>query len=116
MTPLKQQILDRVNEFDWVSFAELNRIDGFSNTENGLAMCHSKFTNVVLWVNLSSAAGVALTELQTEGKIYWEPGSLTSYLVDGVTLNMPLVKRAKNYVKPHWLPVFWRPGPLKKSK
>jgi hypothetical protein len=118
---LKEKILARVLAVDWVSFADLMTFPGFSDPENGFSIMHGKFENVVLWSGISEAGVTALRELRAETKIHWEPKDMggtgmgsgfMDYIIDGATSSLPLVKTAKNYAKPHWLPVFYRPGPI----
>jgi len=106
---LKDEILEYVQSRDWVSFAELQRLNGFK-AEKGLVVEHGTFDNVLLWVGVSEEACQALADLTKEGKIHWMPGHWLSYAADGQMLKLPLAKRARNYTKPHWLPVFYRPG------
>jgi hypothetical protein len=113
-TSLKAKILDYVTKSDWVSFAQLQRLDGFkaADGEPALEITHGDFQNIVLWRGLTQAAADALRELRAEDKIHWMPGAWVSYLGDGAVPRLPIAKRARHYAKPHWLPVFYRPGPL----
>jgi hypothetical protein len=116
---MKQQILDYVSRNDWVSFAELqNRIDGFKAAPGDPAMelGLEAFANIVLWQGLSQAAVKALKELLAEGKLHWRTGSPLSYYCDGAALQLPVVEQAKSYSEPHWLPVFYRPGPMPQGR
>ncbi|MGY3584339.1 hypothetical protein ACVIGB_006603 [Bradyrhizobium sp. USDA 4341] len=112
MPSLKDQILESVLTHDWVSFAELSRIPGFVDLENGWAKLHPEFENMILWSGISDEGCAALDELREEGKIHWEVGNPFSYMIDGARMPMPLAKSARNYKTPHWLPVFYRPGPM----
>jgi hypothetical protein len=110
---MKQQILDYVKRCDWVSFAELGQyIDGFKAAPGDPAMEIAFEGNIILWTGLSQAAVEAIEELKAEGKLHLMPGSVLSYLIDGASLQLPIAKQARKYSKPHWLPVFFRPGSL----
>jgi hypothetical protein len=116
---IKKQILEYVTANDWVSFAELQRIEGFKEPED--ATSHTRlslpgFENIILWEGLTQEAADALKELQQEQKVYLQPGSWFSYLHDGASLRLPLAKQARNYAEPHWLPRFCRPGTPPKMK
>jgi hypothetical protein len=68
-----------------------------------------------LWQRLTKEAVDALEELRQAKKIHQLPASVLSYLIDGMTLRLPLAKRAQHYKTPHWAPVYFNPGPTPKE-
>lgn len=96
-----------------VSYAELCRdVPGFSVDSGGVEHVHPEFENVILWSNISEEGSIALRTVQKERLAHWIPTIFLTYLVDGTTLRLPLVRRAQSYKKPHWLPVVWNLGGL----
>jgi hypothetical protein len=89
-----------------VSFAELSRLDGF---KGDLSMCSGDNENIVFWSGMSEEAYLAIEQIRKEGEYEMVPTSVMVYMVDGMMLNMPLVKRKTRYKKPHWLPVAFNP-------
>lgn len=69
--------------------------------------------NVILWRNLSQALGQAITNLCVEGKIHWHLAFVLEYMEEGHPLPLPVANWpiTKEYNKPHWLPVYFVPGP-----
>jgi hypothetical protein len=99
-------------ENDYVTFAELSRIDGFKG--DGSLRLGDEDSNIFAWAGISPEAVEVLVRLQTEGVFHFDHHSMSTYLcymVDGVTLNLPIAKRRKRYAKPHWLPVTLALGP-----
>lgn len=93
-----------------VSFAELDALPGFTKRPDGTAFVYDRF-NIVIWANLSDDAAAAIRYLIEAERIHLTPTSLLVYLVDGLTLTLPVAKQARRYKKPHWLPVVLDPGP-----
>jgi hypothetical protein len=110
MTP--EAVLQFIKERgDNVTFAELSRMDGASG--------HYVFElgeNVVCWSGISKELCDALRDLREADRIHFASTSHLTYLIDGATLNLPLVKRVRAYRKPHWLPVVVKLGPDPKKK
>lgn len=109
-------LIDEVREVmkrGGVSFAELSRLEGFAGD---LMLCHATYNNIVFWVNMSREAIDAIHQIRQEGEYEMVPTSMMVYLIDGVALNMPLVKRRVNYKKPHWLPVAFNPVKRRRRK
>lgn len=106
---LREEILQLVQK-DWVSYVELCRLPGMSG--GTAAMTHPEFDNIIMWTGLTAEGAATLIELQGARLIHWEPSDPMGYLIDGGRLDLPLVKRAMSYKTEHWLPVYWRPGPI----
>jgi hypothetical protein len=94
-----------------VSFAELSKLDGF----NGEGVFGTG-GNLVLWVDVSREAAEALKQLIIADECHCEPVSPFIYTIDGMTLDLPVAKRAVAYRRPHWLPVVLNPGPAPEQK
>lgn len=110
---MKEQILKLIRQRDYVTYAELDEmIDGFhEEPEEGVILLeHDDFKNIVYWTNVSATGNKAINELIKEGSIHRVQASLMTYMIDGKCLRMPIVKRARSYQKPHWLPTCFRPG------
>lgn len=96
---------------DYVSFVELSRIEG---AKGPYRLMFSRLGNVVLWEGLSEEFCDAYDLMVHQGEMHMVPASsVLVYMCDGVTLNLPIVKGMRFYKKLHWLPVTFRPGPLK---
>lgn len=101
---MKTTIYNLVKERQHVSFAELDRIDGFAGE---LAMVHSQDANLILWHSISEDGLEALSGLLDSNKIYIHPASNLTYLVDGKMPKLPTANRPpkSGYKKPHWFPI-----------
>jgi len=68
--------------------------------------------NVLLWRNLSQSLSQALTNLLAKGKIHWHVTFVVTYEEEGGPLPLPLAgwPITEEYDKPHWLPVYFKPG------
>jgi hypothetical protein len=98
---MKQEILDCISK-GAVSFVELAReVPGFE----GDLQLRLPQKNWVLWSGLSQEAVDALKELMDDNLITQTPCQPITYMVDGGWLDLPLVKTARSYKKPHWIPV-----------
>jgi hypothetical protein len=90
-----------------VTFAELSRLEGFWGPLD-LLINHEKASNVVIWSGMSQEAVDALWVIQQEGEYEMVPTTALTYLIDGVTLNLPIAKSARHYKKPRWAPTVLR--------
>lgn len=101
---MKNEILKIIKERENVSFAELSKkINGFDGNSSLVLTDNSM---VSLWVNMSEMAINSITQLVNANEIYFIPCKPFTYLLDGICLNMPVVKQAgRKYKKIHWLPV-----------
>ena len=109
---LRERIRDYVLSTDHVSFAELGNRFGaaFRDAgESGAELC--KGDNVVLWSGLTPEAVEAICGLLNDGELEISPCGPLVYLLDGVTLSLPILKRPprKPLTKPHWVPAVLRP-------
>ena len=83
-------------------------------TEGEFAMGQLDF-NVLYWTNLSDELSEVVEELLREKKLFYHPSDHFKYLIDGCTLQMPIMKRMPpkgGYKRPHWLPVCLRIMPV----
>jgi hypothetical protein len=110
MSNLESEIR-RVLQYDYASFVELSRIEGFK----GEYAIYNKF-NMVLWDGVSHEAIEILDRMQELGEFHYEPASEMVYLIDGGMLNLPIAKRTRRYAKPHWLPVTLKRGAAKSRR
>jgi len=86
---------------DHVSFAELSRIEGFRGS------CEIGFLdrNILIWQSISREAIDIIRRIQVAHEVYLIPASSALiYIIDGVTLNLPIAKRWQHYKTLHWLP------------
>jgi hypothetical protein len=107
---MKEKIYDMVKNLGSVSFVNLSKIDGFIDKENGVSMGFEG--NIILWVNISKEAINCINELINKKKIFLHLSSPLTYMIDGSTLNMPVVKSKRYYKKPHWLPCVFNTHPM----
>lgn len=108
MTPMAAEILAMVRKKRHVSFAELQRIEGFGG---GHVELRFDSKNIVLWQGLTEAAAAAIGELRQAQLIHPVPTVLLTYLVDGRIPRLPIAKHFRHYKNPHWLPVVFDVGP-----
>jgi len=104
MNDIEQKILGLVAERQHVSFVEIRRLLG-EESRGEICLSLPKHPNIILWPDMSEAMADALTSLVKTGKLYAHPCSVLVYFADGKSLNLPLAKQARQYKKPHWLPV-----------
>lgn len=100
-TEMAERILEFVKGHKNTSFAELVRHLG-EPAVGDLSMISAR--NICLWSGVSQqfcdAYALALKQLDIK------PTHVMTYLIDGVTLNMPLAVRPPSggYKQPHWAP------------
>jgi hypothetical protein len=101
---MAEKILAKVASYGSVSFAELNRIEGFSGGEWESLLPN---TAVVLWAGMTDEGCKAWDFLAHSKLIEMKPSTPLVYWLDGASVNLPLTKGSnlKRYKKPHWLPV-----------
>jgi hypothetical protein len=99
-------LLDRIDRNDFPSMVDLSNALG--DEAKGDLMWELGAPNMIIWADMSHLFCSALESLREQ--IEPVPTSWLTYMADGGTLHLPLVKRAssKGYKKPHWLPVTWR--------
>ena len=104
MNDIEQRILGLVAVRQHVSFVEIKRLLG-EDSRGEIWLSLPKHPNIILWPNMSQATADAITSLVKTGRLYVHPSSVLVYFVDRESLNLPLAKQARQYKKPHWLPV-----------
>ena len=102
MSPMAQEILAMVTNKGNVSFAELERIDGFGGGPWSIGVPDH---NLIMWRGLTREAFDALEELRE--LIHPKPASFLVYMCDGKVPCLPVAKSARRYKKPHWAPVVY---------
>ena len=117
---IEKRIRDVIEERgDHVSFADLRTIKGFSTEPGEGGYTIEPVENWFVWVSMTLEVLEALRHVVDNKHFHFEPCPYLVYLLDGCTLQMPLVKSARKYKTPHWVPTVIRRGPLvldKKSK
>jgi hypothetical protein len=104
---LKDRVVAYIESTDYVSYAELaSHFPEFKDGEFAISLRQ----NLILWVNMTQEAAQVVEELRAEKRIVVNPSSLLVYLCDGMSLNMPIAKRVRDYKKPHWAPTTLRPA------
>jgi len=104
---LKQAILDMVRELDYVSFVNLSKIEGFKGDRTWAIP-----GNIVFWSGMSEEAIRAMQELVMDDLIHGVTANPLVYVIDGMYLDFPLATSIhRQYKKPHWYRVTFRPGP-----
>lgn len=108
---LRQAILEHVRKRDHVSFAELlHEFGSRFNLKGSRALAPESYPTILYWAGMSEEYCETIRELTAhDGPLVKEPCPLLVYLIDGATLNLPLVKQPIAYKSDHWLPVVLRP-------
>jgi len=104
MTPqeMSEKIVQCVREKGGTSFVELMRAVG-PEAEGDISMEAPPGYNIVWWSGMSETFVDAL-EL-ARSYIEPTPTSVLVYAIDGGMLGLPIVKQARRYKKPHWVPM-----------
>lgn len=97
------EIIEFIKSRESVSFVELS--DKFQDWWKGDYEYTRDGYNIVFWAGMSAEACDAMIELVAARRIELVPTTPLVYLCDGGGLTYPLVKSARKYKKPHWLPV-----------
>jgi hypothetical protein len=98
------RIYEYIKTHKGTSFAELSRLEGFTD-ENGDAFGEPS-KNIIFWNQISKEAMKALKSLAVEELLLVADCGTLPYMVDGITLNMPIARQtSRTYKKPHWAPV-----------
>lgn len=106
---VKAEVLKYIKNNEGTSYAELEYLFdrlGF-NWKGDLEICSDVNDNVVFWAGWNKEAIELINDLQREGLIEKVPGHYVMYILDGKTMNLPLVRGYKEYKTPHWLPVLF---------
>jgi hypothetical protein len=104
---MKNKILDYIRNNDNTSYVEIERIfeeEGFS-WQGDLINVSDANSNILFWSGWSQEAFDILKELLDKDLIEREAVPPLVYLIDGKSLDMPIVKNGTNYKTPHWLPL-----------
>lgn len=104
---LKERVAAYIESTDHVSYAELG--NHFPEFKGGDCAMYLR-ENLILWCNMTEEAGQAINDLRAEQRIWVQPASWLIYLIDGMSLSLPIAKRVQDYKKPHWAPVTLRPA------
>ena len=102
---MKDDILAYIRDRGRVSFAELQRDIPRFTRPNGYTLTDPR--GAILWTNLSAGACESIRTLQADGAIQATTCGPWPYLIDGLTLRLPLAKPGRTYKRPRWLPVTW---------
>lgn len=95
---------------DWISFAELDQLDGFRGDR--ALLLDAEDSNLVMWPSVSAEAVAVLAELRGAGECHMIGASLLTYACDGVLLKLPIARRrGVIYRTPHWVPTVLCRGP-----
>lgn len=116
---MKDSIVAFVAEYDWVSFVELlNHLEPRFGVRGDLAFSLNNDPNLIVWVGVSEEFTAALRQLLAEKRVFFHPGSVMAYAIDGGLLQMPVASRPPKggYRTPHWIPISLRVVPLDKKK
>ena len=99
---MRDAILNEIRNRGAASFVNLqNAVEGFKGDRE---MYLSDY-EWVYWIGISSEAIEVINSLQKDRLIELNPCHLLIYMVDGEVLKLPLVRSARKYKKPHWMPV-----------
>lgn len=107
MEQIKNAILDYIKTHEGTSYVEIENLFnklGFK-WEGDYCLCSEKNKNVIYWSGWNEEAVQILNELQEEGFIEKVPTEPLLYIIDGKSLNFPIVKSFRQYKDPHWLPI-----------
>lgn len=111
MNALRTAVLEYVTKHDHASFAELQRELGARfNLKGTRALAPESYPTILYWAGMSEEYCEVIRELTANnGPLVKVPCPVIVYLIDGATLNLPLVKRPIAYKSDHWLPIILRP-------
>lgn len=103
---IKEKVKNYILENDYVSYAELEQFfDEIGYDYHGnFSSVSQNCDHVVFWSGWSREAIDLTNQLYDEG-IHKQPTQILTYVLDGATMNLPLVKSDKDYKTDHWLPV-----------
>ncbi len=102
---LSKTIIEKLKKINDISFAELSLIPGFNGNEVLYGFNGETYT--VLWAEFSKEAITAITDLEHAGIIQTDPAHILDYIIDGITLDLPLTDDGTHIT---WTPSFINKG------
>lgn len=112
---LQDQVLEYVEKQNNVTFAELSKM--FPQFRGGnMAICAPDHPNTVIWCDMQEEAASIIDNLIKAGKVHFYPTSSLTYMIDGITLKLPIAKTRRQYKNEHWFPVVIKRGPFLKGR
>lgn len=106
---IKAEVYRYIKENEGTSYAELEYLFdrlGF-DWKGELEIYSDVCDNVIFWTGWNEEAIEVINDLQRDELISKVPGHYVMYILDGKTMNLPLVRGYKEYKTPHWLPVLF---------
>jgi hypothetical protein len=104
---LAERIVEHLESSGPTTFAELQMLSDLcvENEDLGYEWCVG-LSNVVIWTHLTLKGLCTLVHLRRTGVIELDPCPILYYMMDGLVLTYPEVKRPPScgYKKPHWVP------------
>jgi hypothetical protein len=108
---LIERIRALLRAHNWISFVELDRLDGF---RGGRALLlGGEDSNLVLWPSVSEQVIADLGAVLASEEAHLAPASPLTYLCDGTMPRLPVAKTRHRYARPHWAPVVLARGPAR---
>ena len=108
MKSVKEEVLKFIKIHDQTSYVELEELFeqiGFNYRGKYAVGAVSAESHLITWSGWNAEAFNILSELLAEKLIEQVSVHPVIYFLDGEGLTLPVAKTAKNYKKPHWLPV-----------
>jgi len=115
---IREAVRQYVQDYDWVTFAELDREFGEGGYAEVRGNCELRLPgapNCVVWASMGEEWADLLCAMLTDHELYPYPASYLTYIVDGAVLKLPIAKRPPRtvgYKSAHWLPVCLRVIPM----
>ena len=115
---LPDAVVEFVKAYDWVTFVELERrLSPHMEVKGDIAMSLGDNPKMVIWAGMSDELVTLIEKLLAEKRLYMHPAQWLTYMIDGGSLSLPLVRRPNyKYKHPHWLPTCLRVVPIPKEK
>lgn len=105
-----EAMVEFIRYFDWVSFIQLQRaFEPYMQVYGNILI--EMEDNVILWSGMSQEFTDMVLNLIKAKKIYYHPGAMLNYMMDGGVLDIPLYKQKREYKTPHWVPTMLRTVP-----
>jgi len=99
-------LIDFIEKRRTVTMAEIHMYFDNTSGDHSFSLVHD---NIVIWAGMSQEFIDTLEALQKSKTVDMVPTTPFVYAFDGMGLDLPIVKKARNYTKPHWLPVVFNP-------